>query len=208
VKRGLDIAVALTTLVVLAPLFGLIAVLIKVCSPGPVLSVQERVGYDTRRGTPRPFNMYKFRSMHYNAEPAYDREHLAKVIWNTSAPSSRSARLRMKGRARITGLGRILRKTGLDELPQLINVLKGDMSLVGPRPALLDEIELYEDWHKDRLLAVPGITGFWQVKARSRVSFDEMVRMDLHYIEHMSLGLDLEILLLTPLAVILGDGVG
>ena len=182
--------------------------LIKVYSPGPVLFMQERIGYDPRMGVPRPFKMYKFRSMHCNADPSRHREHMAQVIRNKAAPSSSHGSLKMKGDRRITGVGRILRRSSLDELPQLINVLKGDMSMVGPRPALPYEVELYEDWHRARLLATPGLSGYWQVKARNRVSFEEMVRMDLYYIEHMSLGLDLKIMLLTPLAVIMGDGAG
>ncbi len=211
VKRGIDMIVALTSLVVLAPLLALIAVLIRAYSPGSALFAQERVGYDARTGTPRLFKMYKFRSMHSDADPDRHREYMAEVIRNKTVPSASYDSLKMQGDRRITEVGRILRKTSLDELPQLINVLKGDMSLVGPRPALSYEVELYEDWHKGRLSAIPGITGLWQVKARNRVPFDEMVRIDLYYIEHMSFGLDLQILLLTPLAVAkdaVGDGAG
>jgi len=211
VKRVIDIALALTVLVVVSPLLALIAVLIKVYSPGPVLFVQDRIGYDPKRCIPRPFKMYKFRSMHYNVDQVRHREHMAEVIRNKTAPTSPGDSLKMKSDRRITGIGRILRKTSLDELPQLINVLKGDMSMVGPRPALAYEVELYEEWHKDRLQAIPGLTGLWQVKARNRVSFDEMVRIDLHYIKHLSFGMDMKILLMTPVAVardVLGVGAG
>ncbi len=211
VKRIIDIALALTVLAVISPLLVLIAVLIKVYSPGPVLFVQDRIGYDPKARAPRPFKMYKFRSMHYNADQVEHRKHMAEVIRNKTAPTSPGDSLKMKGDRRITGIGRILRKTSLDEFPQLINVLKGDMSMVGPRPALAYEVELYEDWHKERLLATPGLTGLWQVKARNRVSFDDMVRIDLHYIKHYSLGMDMKILLMTPVAVakdVLGVGAG
>lgn len=211
VKRWVDVLIAATVLAMLAPLIAMIAVLIKIYSPGPVLYVQERVGYDPGLGVPRLFKMYKFRSMHFNADPRRHREHMAKVIQDRVTPTSPGDSLKMKRDGRVTGVGRILRKSSLDELPQLINVLKGDMSIVGPRPALPYEVEFYKEWHKDRLLAVPGLTGLWQVKARNRVSFDEMVRMDIYYIQHMSFGLDMGILAQTPVAVvkdILGTGAG
>ncbi len=211
VKRWVDVFIAVIVLVTLAPLLALIAVLIKTCSPGPVLYVQERVGYDPNLGVPKLFNMYKFRSMHYNADPRRHREHMAKVIQSKVTPASPKDSLKIERDSRVTGVGRILRKSSLDELPQLINVLKGDMRIVGPRPALPYEVEFYKEWHKCRLLAVPGLTGLWQVKARNRVSFDEMVRMDIYYIQHMSFGLDMRILMQTPVAVagdILGAGAG
>lgn len=211
VKRWVDVFIAVTVLVSLAPLLALIAVLIRVYSPGPVLYAQERVGYDPELGVPKPFKMYKFRTMHYNADPGRHREHMARVIRNRVTPRSSDDSLKIKCDDRVTGVGRILRKSSLDELPQLINVLKGDMSVVGPRPALPYEVEFYKEWHKDRLLAIPGLTGLWQVKARNRVSFDEMVRMDIYYVQHMSFGLDMKILLQTPVAVvrdIFGAGAG
>lgn len=211
VKRWVDIFIAVTVLVSLAPLLALIAILIKLSSPGPALYAQERVGYDPNLGVPRLFKMYKFRSMHYNADPGRHREHMAKVIQNKVTPASHGDSLKIEHDSRVTGVGRILRKASLDELPQLINVLKGDMSIVGPRPALPYEVEFYKKWHEDRLLATPGLTGLWQVKARNRVAFDEMVRMDIYYIQHMSFGLDMKILLQTPMAVvrdILGSGAG
>jgi lipopolysaccharide/colanic/teichoic acid biosynthesis glycosyltransferase len=118
------------------------------------------------------------------------------------------ASLKMAGDPRITRVGRLIRKTSLDELPQLFNVLRGEMSLVGPRPPLPYEVELYQDWHRRRLETLPGITGWWQVKGRNRVSFDEMVRMDLHYMERWSFWFDFHILLLTPWAVVSGRGAG
>jgi lipopolysaccharide/colanic/teichoic acid biosynthesis glycosyltransferase len=207
-KRLIDIVGSLLLLVVLSPLLLLLAILIELHSRGPALFVQDRVGWDEATGRPRTFRMYKFRSMRANCDPALHRAHVASLIRNNSAPGSECATLKLAGDRRITGLGRILRKSSLDELPQLFNVLKGDMSLVGPRPALPYEVELYETWHWRRLQARPGMTGWWQVKGRCRVPFDESVRMDIYYIDHRSLALDLKILLLTPWAIISGNGAG
>ena len=147
--------------------------------------------------------------MRVNCDDTLHRAHVAKLIHENTTVSGGQPSLKLAGDPRITGLGRLLRRTSLDELPQLFNVLKGDMSLVGPRPALPYEVALYKEWHRQRLLCVPGITGWWQVKGRCRVSFDEMVEMDIWYIEHRSLALDLKILfLLTPWAVISGKGAG
>ena len=207
VKRSIDIAVAITALVVLAPLLLLIAILIKLHSEGPALFVQERVGYDPHTRTTRLFRLYKFRSMRQNTDPSVHRQHMQTLIKdNVAAPAGGS--LKMCRDRRITGVGRILRKSSLDELPQLINVLNGDMSLVGPRPALPYEVELYQEWHMRRLMALPGLTGWWQVMGRNRVSFDESARMDIYYVEHKCLALDLKILLLTPWALITGRGAG
>lgn len=208
VKRMIDIIVSACLLVVLSPLLLLIACAIKLYSPGPVLFVQERVGYDRATGRSRRFKLYKFRSMHVNADPDVHLQHMRDLILNNVAPTGSQPSLKMVRDCRITGVGRLLRRSSLDELPQFINVLNGDMSLVGPRPALPYEVGCYEEWHKRRLQAVPGLTGLWQVKGRCRVSFDEGVRMDIDYIERMSLALDLEILLLTPWAVISGKGAG
>jgi lipopolysaccharide/colanic/teichoic acid biosynthesis glycosyltransferase len=207
-KRLLDIVIASTALVVLSPLLLLIALLIKLHSEGPALFVQERVGWDERTRTGRIFRLYKFRSMRANSDPRLHREHMASLIKNNSAPAPECGSVKMANDLRITGLGRILRKSSLDELPQLINVLKGDMSLVGPRPALPYEVELYQEWHRRRLEALPGLTGWWQVKGRCRVAFDEAVRLDIYYVDHRSLALDLKILFLTPWAVISGRGAG
>jgi len=207
-KRLFDVILALTALVALAPLFLVIAVLIRLDSKGPVVFTQERVGYDPKTRTPRTFKFYKFRSMRQDADPEVHRAHVTNLIQNHVAPRAGQTTLKMVQDQRITRVGHILRVSSLDELPQLFNVLKGDMSMVGPRPALPYEVALYEDWHRRRLEALPGITGWWQVKGRNRVSFDEMVRMDIDYIEHQSLGLDLKIMLLTPWAAFSGKGAG
>jgi lipopolysaccharide/colanic/teichoic acid biosynthesis glycosyltransferase len=130
------------------------------------------------------------------------------LILNQAAPTDLQPSLKMAGDRRITRVGRFLRRSSLDELPQLANVLMGNMSLVGPRPALPYEVEHYEEWQQRRLYAAPGLTGWWQIKGRNQVSFDEGVRQDIYYVENMSLVLDLKILFLTPAAVISGKGAG
>ncbi|MEP7359203.1 MAG: sugar transferase, partial [Anaerolineales bacterium] len=146
------------------------------------------------------------------ADAALHREHVTRLIQQnvdpSEMPANGAASLKLAVDPRVTRVGAIIRKTSLDELPQLFNVLRGDMSLVGPRPPIAYEVELYQDWHKRRLAAPPGMTGLWQVRGRNRVSFEEMVRMDLEYIEHQSLWLDLQLLAQTPLAVISGGGAG
>ena len=195
-------------LLILSPVLLLIAIAIKLHSEGPVIFAQERIGYDRRSRTVRPFRFYKFRSMRVNNDDTIHRAHVARLIQENTGVTAGSRSVKLAKDPRITGLGRILRRSSLDELPQLFNVLKGDMSLVGPRPALPYEVALYNEWHRQRLLAVPGITGWWQVAGRCRVSFDEQVEMDVWYIEHRSLALDLKILLLTPWAVISCRGAG
>lgn len=208
-KRCLDVALVLLGLLLLWPLLLLIAVAIKLHSEGPVLYTQERVGYDQRTGTVRTFRFYKFRSMRVNCDDTVHRAHITRLIQENTTVSGPHASLKLACDPRITGLGLLLRRTSLDELPQLINVLKGDMSLVGPRPPLRYEVDLYSDWHRQRLHCVPGVTGWWQVKGRCRVSFEEMVQMDVWYIQHRSLVLDMKILfLLTPWAVLSGRGAG
>jgi lipopolysaccharide/colanic/teichoic acid biosynthesis glycosyltransferase len=207
-KRLFDVVVSALSLLVLSPLLLLIAIAIKLHSPGPAIFVQERIGFDPRTGTVRPFPFYKFRSMRHDNDDSLHRAHVAKLIEQNTAVAPGEKSLKLERDPRITGLGHILRKTSLDELPQLFNVLEGTMSLVGPRPALPYEVALYDERHRQRLLAVPGVTGWWQVRGRSRVSFDEAVEMDIWYIEHASLGLDLKILLLTPWAVASGQGAG
>lgn len=192
-KRALDVTIAGTALVLLAPLLGVIALAIRLDSPGPVLFRQRRVG----RGE-MTFDLLKFRSMHQDAERIV---HELMAINEATGPLFKSRR-----DPRVTRVGRVLRRWSLDELPQLWNVLRGEMSLVGPRPPLPREVAQYEPYHRRRLSVAPGLTGLWQVSGRSELSFDEMVEMDIYYIENWSLGLDLRILLRTIPAVFRGRG--
>jgi lipopolysaccharide/colanic/teichoic acid biosynthesis glycosyltransferase len=203
-KRAMDIAGSLLALVFLSPLFILIAVIVKLTSRGPVLFKQERLG---QFGT--TFTFLKFRSMYVNNDLKIHQEFMKRVIsgdHDGEAEGSGGPVYKMTNDPRVTRIGRILRRTSLDELPQFLNVLAGDMSLVGPRPPLAYEYEEYDVWHRRRVLeAKPGITGLWQVRGRSRVRFDDMVRLDLQYVREWSLWLDLRILLSTPGAIVFGD---
>jgi exopolysaccharide biosynthesis polyprenyl glycosylphosphotransferase len=192
-KRITDIVLAVVALVVSLPIFAVVAAAIRLDSPGPVIFSQIRVGKGERL-----FSCYKFRSMRDGAdaekEELLDRNEVDGPIF------------KMRDDPRVTSVGRILRRTSLDELPQLINVLMGHMSLVGPRPALPSEVQHYQPWHKRRLEVAPGITGLWQVSGRSQLTFDEQVLLDLYYIENWSPLLDLQLLLKTAPKVIVGDG--
>ncbi len=194
VKRAIDIVGALAAIVIGAPIWLLIAVAIKLDSPGPVFYKQTRLGY---RG--EPFSFYKFRSMHVDA----DRVH-QQIIMATEGDERGKSKVRDDPRR--TRVGRFIRKTSLDEVPNILNVLKGEMSLVGPRPPLPSEFERYEEWERARLEMPPGITGLWQVRGRSDLDFNEMVLMDLYYIENWSLRLDVQILLQTVPAVLTRRG--
>ncbi|PYS44428.1 MAG: hypothetical protein DMF71_03570 [Acidobacteria bacterium] len=194
-KRSFDLFLALLALIVLSPLWLVIAVLIKLDSRGPIFYRQERVGMDGR-----VFLFFKFRTMRADTDDAAHREFQRKYI--TGQPESNLGdedrpAYKLRADERVTRVGRLLRKTSLDELPQLFNVLCGDMSIVGPRPPIPYEVESYQLWHRKRLDMKPGITGLWQVSGRNRLSFEEMVRMDLYYIENWSLLLDLKIILRT-----------
>lgn len=202
VKRAFDVLLVVTGLVVLWPVFVLTGLIIKLDSPGPVIYRQARIG---ERG--RLFMMYKFRSMRANSDPGLHQAHVARLIQQNLTPELNGS-LKMEDDPRITRVGKIIRKTSMDELPQLFNVLRGEMNLVGPRPPLPYEVDLYQEWHKRRLDVPPGITGLWQVKGRNRVSFDEMVRLDLRYIKEWSLWLDMVIILQTPWALISARGAG
>jgi len=193
IKRAMDIVGASMALLFGWPLFALVALAIKRDSPGPVLFTQERVGKNHKR-----FTIYKFRSMRMGAED--ELESLKEVA------EHHDITFKMRDDPRLTRVGRILRRFSMDELPQFINVLKGDMSLVGPRPPIPAEVEQYQSWHLKRLAVPPGLTGMWQVSGRSELTFDEMVLLDLYYIEHWSPWLDLAILLRTIPKVLLGDG--
>jgi len=192
-KRTSDIVLSLAVLVLLFPLMLLISVAIKLDSPGPVLFKQVRVGRDGRR-----FVFYKFRSMRQGAEE--ERPQLADLD-ETVGPI-----FKIRRDPRCTRLGRFLRRTSLDELPQLYNVLRGEMSLVGPRPAIPVEVEQYQEWHRKRLEVSPGMTGLWQVSGRSQLTFDEMCLLDIYYLENWSPLLDLKIALKTIPAVLAGTG--
>jgi lipopolysaccharide/colanic/teichoic acid biosynthesis glycosyltransferase len=212
-KRALDVTLAVLALVILFPLMALIAVLIVLDSPGPVIFVQKRVGARrwTRAGysywKQNAFDFYKFRSMVQNADPLVH-QHMVKAWMEGSKESSNAGSPKFKPAkdARVTRVGRILRKTSLDELPQLVNVLKGEMSIVGPRPDLTYSVEKYQPWHRERLAALPGLTGLWQVKGRAQVSFDDMVRWDIEYVRSQSLWVDLKIIFLTIPAALSGRG--
>lgn len=206
VKRAFDIIAVSIGLILLLPFFIIIAILIKLDSPGPVFYKQTRVGENGRQ-----FMMFKFRSMRVDTDPKIHQEYVTRLIKeNLSLEDLAEGKssLKMEDDPRITRVGKIVRRASIDELPQLINVLRGEMSLVGPRPPLLYEVDLYQDWHKRRFEVPPGITGIWQVSGRNRVSFDEMVRMDLEYIETQSIWLDIKLLLKTPRAVLGAQGAG
>jgi lipopolysaccharide/colanic/teichoic acid biosynthesis glycosyltransferase len=205
VKRMMDIVGSLAVLILFSPLFLLVALIVKLSSKGPVLFKQERLGQFGKT-----FNCLKFRSMRVNNDLKIHREFMKRVIsgqHNGHAHGGPTPVYKMTSDPRITRIGRFIRRTSLDELPQFINILRGEMSLVGPRPPLAYEYEEYDIWHRRRVLEVkPGLTGLWQVRGRSRVRFDDMVRLDLQYARGWSLWLDVRILLETPRAVVFGDG--
>jgi lipopolysaccharide/colanic/teichoic acid biosynthesis glycosyltransferase len=206
-KRGIDLLGSGMLALLCLPLLVIIAIIVKFSSKGPILFKQERIGQFGQG-----FTFLKFRSMYVNNDNSVHREFVTKLI--TTQDEGKEARGTGKPHVykitkdnRVTPIGRFLRRTSLDELPQIINVLRGDMSLVGPRPPIPYELAAYQTWHRRRVLEVkPGITGLWQVTGRSRVKFDEMVRLDLRYATSWTPWLDLKILLCTPLAVIKGSG--
>ncbi len=193
VKRAMDVTVALIGLILLLPFFALLALLIKLDSDGPVFFTQIRVGKGEHL-----FTCYKFRSMRRGAEGEQEK---LRELNEADGPI-----FKIRDDPRITRVGRVLRRLSLDELPQLFNVLMGHMSLVGPRPAPPFEVQRYQSWHKRRLEVAPGMTGLWQVSGRSELSFDEMVLLDLYYIEHWSPFLDVQILLRTLPNMVTGEG--
>lgn len=192
-KRFFDVILSLIGLIVLAIPFLIIAAFVKFCDGGPVLYTQERVGKDGRR-----FQIYKFRSMYVDADKLLEK---LKEQNEVTGPM-----FKMKNDPRITSVGRFLRKTSLDELPQLWNVLRGDMSLVGPRPPLPREVAKYSEYDLQRLWVIPGCTGLWQATERNNVGFEEMVELDLEYIQKRSLLFDAKIILLTVVAIIHPNG--
>ncbi len=215
-KRAADFLIALILLILLSPFMLVIAIAVRLDSKGSPIYSQKRVGcrYHWRSGNYQKevtqFTFYKFRTMVYHTDDAIHRKFIAAYIHNDLPEMARlqqgkveeGNQYKLNGDKRITRIGAILRKLSMDELPQLWNVLRGEMSLVGPRPAIPYEVELYEPWHMQRLATLPGLTGLWQVTARNSATFDDMVKMDLEYIAKQSFWLDMKILIKTPLAVI------
>jgi len=210
IKRGIDILGSCLLLLVFSPLLAAVALAIKLGSKGPVIFEQERIGWLGMR-----FKCLKFRTMYTNNDSRIHRDYVHSLIKGKTAkgndgknaPEPNPAVYKITSDPRVTPIGRFLRKTSLDEFPQFWNVLRGEMSLVGPRPPVPYEFEFYDDWHRRRVFEMkPGVTGLWQVAGRSRVGFDDMVRLDLRYSQRWSLSLDLKILLATPLAALKGEG--
>ncbi|HEX5964968.1 MAG TPA: sugar transferase [Pyrinomonadaceae bacterium] len=203
-KRSSDLLISALSIALLFPLWLLIALLIKLDSRGPVFYTQERVGMDGRL-----FLLYKFRTMVANADPDLHREYQRAFIAGRAEANlgnEQKPTYKLLSDPRITRVGRFLRRTSIDEVPQLLNVLLGDMSIVGPRPPIPYEVEAYELWHRKRLDMKPGLTGLWQVSGRNRLPFEEMVRLDLFYIENWSLLLDLQIILRTSFVMLGREG--
>ena len=212
-KNMFDFGFALLALVFLSPLMGFIALLILIDSRGPVLFIQKRIGtrlvkvgeeYDWQQ---QEFPCYKFRTMRQDADPSLHQAFMKAFIKNDREDlhvlqEGDDHILKLVRDPRVTRFGHFLRKFSLDELPQLFNVMRGELSIVGPRPAIPYELESYQPWHFMRLQAKQGLTGLWQVEARSSANFDEMISLDIQYIQNQSFWLDLKILLKTPLAVL------
>lgn len=206
IKRVSDIVISAFAIILLSPIWLIISILIKLDSSGEIFFKQERVGMDGRK-----FLCYKFRSMRSDADEEIHRESYRKNIEGktdeaNTGDDEKPVFGKVKDDPRVTKIGKFLRRSSLDETPQLLNVLRGEMSVIGPRPPIPYEVEEYELWHRKRLDMKPGITGLWQVSGRNRLTFEEMVRIDLYYIENWSLWLDLKIILLTLPAILRGDG--
>ena len=199
-KRALDVIGSTIGLVLTSPVLALVALAVRLESPGPVLFRQQRLGLGGR-----PFTLYKFRSMHLSAEQSRHRDHVRDLIRGDGpqTPSS-AAWVPIPLDPRVTRLGAFLRRSHLDELPQLINIARGDMSLVGPRPPIPYEVEVYEPWHLRRLSVIPGLTGLWQATGWGRLSFDEGVALDLAYIDRRSFWFDLGLILRTLWQIVVG----
>jgi lipopolysaccharide/colanic/teichoic acid biosynthesis glycosyltransferase len=219
IKRILDLILAISALILLSPLMSLIALMVVIDSPGPAIIVQIRIGARQcfRDGhafwQQVSFPFFKFRTMWVDANPLVHQQFIDAYIAGDEAEMAKiqtdpesQTKHKLVNDPRVTRVGKILRKTSLDELPQIWNVIKGEMSLVGPRPPLPYEVEKYHLWHFQRLTTLPGITGLWQVSGRSSTSFDEMVSLDLKYIENQSIWRDIKILIKTIPAVLSGKG--
>lgn len=203
VKRVLDFIVALAVLILFAPIWLIVGTLIRLTSPGPVIFEQKRVV--GRWG--KEFTVFKFRTMYDQNDDSLHKEAIARFVAGQSlAIENGRALFKLTSDPRITPFGRLLRKTGIDEVPQFVNVLRGEMSVVGPRPPLNYEYAHYSERHKRRLTVLPGITGLYQVSARSRVTFEEMVDLDLRYVATCSLVRDISIMARTPFAMLTGRG--
>jgi lipopolysaccharide/colanic/teichoic acid biosynthesis glycosyltransferase len=196
-KRALDIVCTSLVLAMLSPLMLLVALIIKILYGGPVIFKQQRIG---RSG--RVFTMWKFRTMKHACENSAHRQYMSRLINGANDEESDRPMSKLDGELPVTGFGRILRATSVDELPQLINVLCGEMSLVGPRPPIAYEVEVYLPWHCARFEAVPGMSGLWQISGKNRLTFVDMVRLDIQYARRTSLWSDVMILLKTPLTIL------
>jgi len=202
VKRLAEFVFSIVLLILLAPLFLLLTMAIRLDSPGPALFRQIRIGKDGK-----PFTFYKFRSMYKNIDRgAHAAFMTAYVNGQVSEDASKEAIFKPIQKNQVTHIGQFLRKTSLDELPQLINILKGEMSFIGPRPNVPAEVEAYKDWHQKRLQVLPGVTGWAQINGRSTIIFDQIVRYDIEYVENAGLMMDLKVLWYTVPTVLLGRG--
>lgn len=200
-RRAFDIVLAGAIVLALSPLLIALAIAIRLDSPGPAFFRQRRVGYKERE-----FTLFKFRSMRVDADPRGHREYVTALIQGRNADGGRKDLYKLAVDDRITPVGRWIRRWSLDELPQLFNVIAGDMALVGPRPAIAYEVAEYPSWYLDRFAVKPGLTGLWQVSGRNERTYEEMVRLDIEYAEKRSLLLDLSILAKTPLTVLARRG--
>jgi lipopolysaccharide/colanic/teichoic acid biosynthesis glycosyltransferase len=200
-KRGLDLVASLLGLVLVSPILLLVAAAVKLESRGPVLFRQERLGLGGR-----PFIVFKFRTMFSSAPEERHRDHVRELIRPDASEQSATgeAWLPIRSDPRVTRLGAFLRRSHLDEFPQLINIVRGEMSLVGPRPPIPYEVEVYQPWHLRRLSVIPGLTGLWQATGWGRLSFDEGVTLDLEYIDRRSFWLDLRLILRTLWQIVIG----
>jgi lipopolysaccharide/colanic/teichoic acid biosynthesis glycosyltransferase len=201
-RRALDVSVAGTALLLLVPVIAVSAIAVRLSSPGPVLFRQRRLGRNMR-----PFTVLKFRTMRADADSALHRDYVRSLIGTQPPENAPDNLYKLVIDPRVTGVGRFLRSWSIDELPQLWNVLRGEMSLVGPRPVIEYEVEQYPDWYLRRFAVKPGLTGLWQVSGRNEKTYEEMVRYDIEYAERRSLWLDLRILARTALVVMRRQGV-
>ena len=200
-RRSADIIIGGGLVLVLAPVLLLVALAVRLDSQGPALFRQRRVGHEERE-----FTLFKFRSMRVDADPRGHREYVTSLIQGNESNGGRENLYKLAVDDRITPVGRWIRRWSLDELPQLFNVVTGDMTLVGPRPAIPYEVAEYPSWYLQRFAVKPGLTGLWQVSGRSERTYEEMVRLDIDYAKRRSLGLDLSILLKTPWVVLSRKG--